>query len=167
MNIIGVDPGQTRKNPCAVVALRYQPDVQLIGSGLLWPARNQQFALWLWSVAEFISGLASLHRVSAVVVEWPYAGDNVQSALKLAAVTGAVACAAGRRGLPYYTVAPAEAKRALTGHASAGKQMMIDAVQVYYRETLTKDLADAFGIALAGGARHAQEQLLIKLREYK
>ena len=152
MHAIGLDPGTTRQNPAAVALVRWLPGDPapiLLGTTQLTPARHE-------TLAEYLGRLGARLRtdwlggVTLLAVEWPYVGENPQSALDLAACCGAALAAAGEAGVTTHLVSPAQAKQALVGVGNATKEQMIAAVRVQFGRALPKDQADAVGIALAG-----------------
>jgi crossover junction endodeoxyribonuclease RuvC len=108
--------------------------------------------------------------VQLLAVEWPYVGENPQSALDLAACCGAALASAGEVGIPAHLISPAQAKQALAGVGNAPKEQMIAAVRLQFGRTVPKDQADAVGIALAAltlARRPAQLRLPTKRAKAK
>ena len=87
-------------------------------------------------------------------------GENPQSALDLAACCGAVLGAAGERGVRCRLISPQGAKVALAGHGGADKTAMMAAVEHRFGCRLSKDRADAVGVALAALEKERQRRRL-------
>lgn len=165
MRALGLDPGTTRRNPVGVALVRWgldEPRPALLGSAQLLPGTSE-------SLSDFLGRLGArlradwLNGVEILGVEWPFVGENAQSALDLAACCGVALAAAGERGLSTYQLSPQQAKLALAGHGGADKDAMMAAARARFGRQLPKDQADAVGIALAAlvKARH-YEQLKLK-----
>jgi len=95
-------------------------------------------------------------RVTLMGVETQFAGGGGEgfraragSAMRVAAVRGAVSMLGPMLSIQVVEVSPAEGKRALTGSGKATKKQMQAAVLRDYREKLAQDAADAVGIALS------------------
>ena len=165
MRALGIDPGATRRNPTGVALVAWPLDVErpaLLGAAALLPGTSEALSDFLGRLGRRLSD-DWLNGVEIVGVEWPYVGENAQSALDLAACCGVALGAAGERGLRTYQLSPSEAKVALAGHGGADKDAMMAAARARFGRTLPKDQADAVGIALAAliKARH-YEQLKLK-----
>ena len=98
---------------------------------------------WVW---HFFDRQVS---VTAVGIEHPWYGKNLQTALTLGIAFGYVSSEAQRRGYAVFKISPAEAKRALAGKGNADKQQMIAGVKTKIGLTVSADEADAIGVALA------------------
>jgi Holliday junction resolvasome RuvABC endonuclease subunit len=64
------------------------------------------------------------------------------------------------RGIACVGVSPAEAKLALANHGHADKAAMMRAAAHIFGRSISKDEADACGVALAGQGLLFQQQLL-------
>ena len=151
MIALGIDPGITRENPVGAALVRWplgEASPVLLGAATLRPVGSEPLALFLGRLGLRLR-TDWLNNVELAGVEWPYIGENPQSALDLAACCGVVLGAAGEAGIRCLQVSPAQAKLALAGRGSATKQMMIDAAHQQFGRALVKDAADAVGIALA------------------
>lgn len=165
MRALGFDPGTTRRNPVGVALVAWPLDEErpaLLGAAQLQPGTSEALADFLGRLGARLRG-DWLNGVEIVGVEWPYVGENAQSALDLAACCGVALAAAGERGLRAYQLSPSEAKVALAGHGGADKDAMMAAARSRFGRQLPKDQADAVGIALAAlvKARHYEQ---LKLR---
>lgn len=150
MKILGFDPGTSATNPAAVALIDWPSggDPRLIGTAQMAPRSGETQEDFFGRVAQRLRD-DWLIGVDLLGVEWPYAGQNVQSALVLAACCGVALGAAGERGIRGVRVAPTEAKAALAGAGGADKAAMKEAVRVQFGVKIPKDQADAVGIALA------------------
>lgn len=89
--------------------------------------------------------------------------DNVQTALKLAALAGANMAAVSRDVERVYFPLPSQAKKALSKNGSATKTAMMAAAQrLYGKEMITSiHIADACGNALAAAELYLVEKSLL------
>ena len=90
-----------------------------------------------------------------VAMESIFQGRNVRSALTMAHVRGAYLLSLARRGLAVREYAPAEVKKALTGHGMAAKEQVREMVQRLLKPTRlppSLDASDALALAIC----HAQ-----------
>lgn len=170
MLILGIDGGFTEDNPtgvaivdCARSKILYHNIIMPPKkSGNDWLARISYIAR---SIREAVSSHSDL--IEYVAYELPWVGKNSQTAIKLAHVCGAVVSICEQHNLPVVGVTPLEGKKVLTGSGRAEKEHMIVAVKSQFKVTLTKDAADAVGVALAGFGFFKNRSLATKLLRSK
>ena len=100
--------------------------------------------------------LATYHLIQQMkpdycVIESCFYGKNVQSALKLGQIRGAIISAIKRFKLPVIEISPTEMKKAITGHGHAGKEDVSFALKNligFQSQDLSHDATDALGLAL-------------------
>ena len=150
MIILGVDPGLTSRNPLGLALVD-------TGKGALLDHRAHpldESVPWqdrLASIMEFLDGyLSERQAIEAVAYEIPFSGPNRMVGIMLAHVGGLVRALAWLHELPCAMVHPAQAKIALSGKGNASKDEQIQAALERYGVELSKDAADAVGVALAG-----------------
>lgn len=148
MIVLALDPGFTKQNPLGI-ALLGSPTVLLDhrihvpDDKVLWEAR-------LPAIISFLDCyMTDRGTVEAVAYEIPFCGKNPLVAIMLAHVGGIARALAWHHGVPCVMVRPSQAKLALTGHGGATKEMMMREAGRRFGITLTKDEADAVGVALA------------------
>ena len=93
----------------------------------------------------------SRFRPDLLALEEVFVSQNVQSALKLGQVRGAVMVAAAEEGIPVVELAPNTVKAAVTGHGHADKaqvQFMVKAILGLKVEPKPHDAADALALAI-------------------
>lgn len=168
--IMGVDPGITAANPCALVAVDADR-THLVARALFAPPASQASAVdtriaalvdWLH---EQMLALCAMHNPVCMGVETAHLQTNVQTMRVLAMVGGAVLAVAARHAVPGVLVEPSQSKVALTGWANAGKDDMIVAVKQQFGVTVTKDEADACAHGLAGWAIFQYRQRTMQATE--
>ena len=155
--ILAVDPGLTRTNP-AGIALLSSCEVIQFATTFTPLNRHEPFSAYLGRLHLLLSNIAAASPLTLCGVEWPFVGKNAQSALDLAAVCGVVLAVAGAAGVPCYQVNPMHVKQALSGTTHATKADMIAAVTLRYQVKISKDAADAVGVALAAYNAHQEMQ---------
>ncbi len=105
-----------------------------------------------------------------VALETAFLSRNVQSALKLGQVRGAVIALAMRRCLPLHEYAPREVKSAITGVGAARKEQvafMVARMLCLNSEPKPYDVTDALGIALCDLLRGDSRKQFLSVRKGK
>lgn len=149
MKIIAIDGGITRANPAGIAVLAMERPPVLVASctahttAKAWQARVD-------AVGAVVADLAAHHDVHALAYELPHVRNNAQTALKLAMLCGVLRRVAQERGIPAIGVQPSQAKAVLAGRGNATKAQMMSAARRAFGRELSKDEADAVGVALAG-----------------
>lgn len=155
MIVLGVDPGLTKENPTGIAVVETDGDGELVHSCTVYAPKK---ALWTARLSLIVCSLQKIitdfPSIALVTYEYPFIGNNSQSTIKLAHVGGA--CYA--LGRPCQMVFPAQAKVALTGDGKANKAAMVKMARNMFGVSVTKDEADAIGIAMAGEAIYRREQ---------
>ncbi len=148
---MGVDPG-TRTAGIGVVDLdgstfRFVEGIEVsLGAG--------EVAGRLASLLAEVEGAIAKFSPDRLVVETGFFGPSARSALRLGEARGVVLAAAWRAGIRVIEVAPAAAKRAVTGNGQAGKAQvaaMIGTMLELPDELAgSDDVTDALSLAVAG-----------------
>ena len=148
--VLGIDPG-TRV--AGYGAVRYDGDrAWLLEAGVIRVAAARSLPERLGRMAEELEQLVANLAPTVVVVERAFASKNVATAIRLGEGRGLALAAAARAGAQVVELAPASAKKTLTGHGRAGKgdvaalvalALGIDAVGA------PADATDALSLALA------------------
>jgi crossover junction endodeoxyribonuclease RuvC len=101
--------------------------------------------------------LLDKHTAAALVIEDLYTEYRFpRTALLMAHARGAVCLAAAQHFVPVMSLAPAEVKRAITGHGGAGKEQMQRGVQRLLKLPTalpSSHVADALALAFTGLGR--------------
>ncbi len=147
--VLGIDPGTQVLGYGAIVDRREGP--VLLAAGVLRAPRGapvpQRLAFLSCELEELITRL----RPNVVAVEEAFAGENIQSALRMGEGRGVVLAMAARSSAKIVQYPPAVAKRTLVGNGRADKQQV---AQMVVRELrLAKapqplDVTDALAMAL-------------------
>ena len=146
MVILGIDPGSRR---CGFgVVSRAGPRLTRLASGVLAP-REASTPERLGAILEGLGRILEAGGIDAVAVETVFLGLSPRSALALGQARGVALAAAGRAGLPVHEFAPAEVKRAFTGHGRAEKAQMVRTARALFGvEARYADEADALAVAV-------------------
>ena len=147
--VVGIDPG-TRCMGFGVVARR-GAELLAVDHGAFRPRRAASVAERLHTLHQSVLRLLKHHRPDVLALEQAFHQKNVQSALRLGEVRGAVLVAACSRDVPVMEYAPAVAKKAVTGNGGASKEQVQAMVQdLLGLETVPEphDAADALALAL-------------------
>ncbi len=106
----------------------------------------------LKQIYDALASVIEHHRPAKVSLETAFFGKNVQSALKLGQVRGAVMVLVMNYGLPISEHAPREVKKAVTGNGNAAKEQvefMVKKLLTLHDAKVRADAFDALAIALA------------------
>lgn len=114
--------------------------ISLVEMGVLQLAKQQDHAKRLELIFRKMEALIKNHRPTAVAIEAPFFGKNVQSMLKLGRAQGVAIAAAMMHGLHATEYAPRKVKQSVTGKGNATKEQVWQILQ----HTLKFDEAPEF-----------------------
>ncbi|MGC8762096.1 MAG: crossover junction endodeoxyribonuclease RuvC [Acidobacteriota bacterium] len=149
MIALGVDSG-SRCTGFGVVERRGGRDRALSYGALRLPG-DLPHPQRLLRIHEALRDLIAEHHPDVAALEGVFVAGNVQSALKLGQVRGAVMVACAAAGLPLLEFSPAEVKTAVAGYGRAEKhqvQAMVKAILGLADLPSPSDAADALALAL-------------------
>ena len=147
--ILGIDPG-TRNIGFAVI----RRDGSFVVSGVM-DLAEEQFDWGMITVFEWFQELVGTHLeqpqwCNTVACEGVYVGNNLRLSARLGEVVGLVHAVAIVAEVVFLEIAPAAARKALTGcGASDDRAALFAAMQISGNHSLTIHEADALGVALA------------------
>ena len=147
--ILGIDPGTLFLGYGVISADKNK--VTLIEMGALQLHRHDDHAERLKLIFTKIQSLIVHHQPTAVAIEAPFFGKNVQSMLKLGRAQGVAIAAAMMNGLNAAEYAPRKVKQAVTGKGAADKEQVWDMLrQLMHLPEVPKswDASDAVAVAL-------------------
>lgn len=156
MRVLGLDPG-SRRTGWGVVELEGERpvclgrDVVSLGDG---PLGDR-----LAHLHRELTRVVSRYRPDACAVEGLFKHRNVRSALVLAHARGICLLAAASHGIPLIEYPPARVKRSVTGHGTAGKELVGAMVARVLGAAAPEDAADALAVALC----HLQNQRVLRV----
>jgi crossover junction endodeoxyribonuclease RuvC len=126
--------------------------ISLIEMGVLQLARKNDHAERLEMIYRKIDSLMRVHQPTAVAIEAPFFGKNVQSMLKLGRAQGVAIAAAMMHGLRAIEYSPRTVKQSITGKGSATKEqvweMLKHSLTIKEEDPRFMDAADAVSVAL-------------------
>jgi crossover junction endodeoxyribonuclease RuvC len=147
--ILGIDPG-TLVMGYGLIAID-KSKISLVEMGVLQLAKNKDHAERLELIFKKMETLIKLHKPSAVAIEAPFFGKNVQSMLKLGRAQGVAIAAAMMHGLPAAEYAPRKVKQSITGRGNATKEQVWQMLQhtlKFQEDVRFMDATDAVSVAL-------------------
>ena len=147
--ILGIDPG-TIVMGYGLIAVD-KNDVALLEMGVLKLSKFDDHSERLHLIFKKTESLIKLHGPSAVAIEAPFFGKNVQSMLKLGRAQGVAIAAAMANGLQATEYAPRKIKQSITGRGNATKEQvwkMLQSVLKFEEESPYMDATDALAVAL-------------------
>ncbi len=133
--------------------------VSLVEMGVLQLSKHDDHAERLELIYRKMETLITLHKPSAVAIEAPFFGKNVQSMLKLGRAQGVAIAAAMKFGLRAEEYAPRKIKQSITGRGNASKEQLWEMLQHtlgFQEDVKFMDATDAVGVALC---HHYQTKL--------
>lgn len=147
--ILGIDPG-TLVMGYGLIAVN-KNKVSLVEMGVLQLSKHDDHAERLELIYRKMEMLITLHKPSAVAIEAPFFGKNVQSMLKLGRAQGVAIAAAMKFGLRAEEYAPRKIKQSITGRGNASKEQLWEMLQHtlgFQEDVKFMDATDAVGVAL-------------------
>ncbi|SHG13082.1 crossover junction endodeoxyribonuclease RuvC [Streptoalloteichus hindustanus] len=150
MRVLGVDPGLTRCG-IGVVDGGSGRSVRCVDVGVIRTPVDADLAHRLLAVAEGLEEWLDRHRPQVVAIERVFSQHNVRTVMGTAQVSGIVAVAAARRGLPVAFHTPSEVKAAVTGSGRADKAQvttMVTRLLQLAEAPKPADAADALALAV-------------------
>ncbi len=125
--------------------------LSLVEMGVLQLARHQDHAVRLELIFRKMEMLIRTHQPSAVAIEAPFFGKNVQSMLKLGRAQGVAMAAAMMHGLQAVEYAPRKIKQSISGRGNATKEQvwkMLQHTLKFEDDVRFMDATDAVAVAL-------------------
>lgn len=125
--------------------------ISLVEMGVLHLAKYKDHAERLELIYRKMEMLIKTHQPSAVAIEAPFYGKNVQSMLKLGRAQGVAIAAAMGNGLHAVEYAPKKIKQSITGKGSATKEQVWKMLQYtlkFEEDVRFTDATDALAVAV-------------------
>ena len=148
MVVLGIDPGS--KVLGYGLVLEQGSQLRYLISGVLELSSKDTMEQRLAAIHLALAQIVDTHHPHQVAMEEAFSHKNVQSALVLGQVRGAVMALAGLKGVPVFHYAPRTIKKAVTGHGEAEKFQVQQMVGLLLGTDLTQrtDESDALACAL-------------------
>ena len=150
MRVLGVDPGLTRCGIGVADGGRGR-SVQCVAVDVVRTPTDAELSARLLTIADAVDEWMRLHQPAVVAVERVFSQHNVRSVMGTAQVSGVVALAAARHGLPVAFHTPSEVKAAISGSGRADKRQvtaMITKLLGLNAAPKPADAADALALAV-------------------
>lgn len=136
--ILGIDPG-TNILGFAILEIR-GTSLNLVHMGVAKMSHFKVHAEKLRVIYEQTSAQIELHQPTALAIEAPFYGKNVQSMLKLGRAQGVAMAAAIAHGLAITEYSPKKIKQSITGNGNASKEQ----VAAMLRTIISKDIDETY-----------------------
>jgi crossover junction endodeoxyribonuclease RuvC len=148
MRVLGLDPS-LRSTGFGIIELegnRYA----VLAYGTIKPKAKGELPGKLLQINDAIGGLIEEYTPEEVAVENPFYARNIQTALTLGQVRGAILVAVAGRGLPLFEYSPLEIKKAVTSYGQAEKGQVNAMVRslLGIEEAVEEDASDALACAI-------------------
>lgn len=150
MRVLGVDPGLTRCGIGVVDGGRGR-EVTCVAVGVARSAADEELSARLMTIADEVERWLEQHQPEVVAIERVFSQHNVRTVMGTAQVSGIVALAAARRGIPVAFHTPSEVKAAVSGSGRADKSQITAMItKILGLESAPKpaDAADALALAV-------------------
>ena len=158
MVVLGIDPGSLKTGYGAI--RQHDGRFTVVAYGLIRLQASQSHPERIGQLCRELEHIIVDTQPDRIVLETAFVSQNVQSALKLGQVRGAVIGLAMSRNLTLREYAPREVKSAITGRGAASKEQvafMVARMLALQAPPEPYDVTDALGIALCdmlrGGSR--------------
>jgi crossover junction endodeoxyribonuclease RuvC len=154
--ILGIDPGTLVMGYGLISANK--SNVSLIEMGVLQLSKHKDHSERLSLIFKKMESLISIHKPTAVAIEAPFFGKNVQSMLKLGRAQGVAIAAAMVNGLEAVEYAPRKIKQSITGRGNATKEQVLK--MLTHTLNITEDVRfmDATDAVAAALCHHYQDK---------
>lgn len=139
--ILGIDPG-TNILGYAVIEVR-QKKLILLTIGVLKMKQQSDHPEKLRLIYEKIQAVIELYLPSALAIEAPFYGKNIQSMLKLGRAQGVAIAAAIAKGLGITEYSPKKIKQSVTGNGNASKEQVAAMLETILNQKLEEENLDA------------------------
>lgn len=147
--ILGIDPGTVVMG--FGVVERVGSELRLIDLGSVKFAASKESVERLGDILASVEELLDRFQPTALAVEAPFFGKNVQSMLKLGRAQGVVLSAGLRRGLTVAEYPPAVVKRRISGRGAASKEQLAGLLEAMFAIPIDPkralDATDALAVA--------------------
>lgn len=150
MIIIGIDPGTIRMGYALIKAVSTK-SVSVLTMGYIDLSDARSHPEKLKTIYEEIQHLIRHYQPSAMAIESPFYGKNVQSMLKLGRSQGVAMAVAFAHQVSVTEYAPKEIKLSITGNGNASKEQvsrMLHTLLCFNYSDKKMDATDALAVAL-------------------
>jgi crossover junction endodeoxyribonuclease RuvC len=146
--ILGIDPGSNIMGYGLIRVNRNQPALMLMDT--LDQRKTDDHYEKIATIFERTLQLIKEYKPSAMAIETPFLGVNIQSMLKLGRAQGAAISAALHEKVPVFEYAPRKIKQSITGHGDASKEQIANFLRMILKMDLRPETLDATdGLAAA------------------
>ena len=149
MIVLGIDPGTLAAGHGAVRAESGR--MEMLGCGAVRARRSLPLAERLRVIHDGLAAVIAEVRPQVAVVEQPFAGRNLATAIAIGEARGVALLACAAAGVPVEEFSPSEIKRAVTGNGLARKDQvaqMVKALLTLERTPKPADATDALAAAI-------------------
>ncbi len=161
ISILGIDPGShitgfacITKPPVMANDRRESMGILLKDVGVIRLKKEDSFNERIGNLHEAIYSLSQNLKPSICVLETAFYGENINTAIKMGEIRGAIISSLHRMRIPIFAITPAQVKKTIAGSGRASKEDIYYALQhlmKFQKGDLPFDACDAFAIALTYG----------------
>ena len=150
--LLGIDPG-TNVLGYAVVEVQAKKKLHIVEMGVVKMSHFDNPYDKLGKIFERLVAIIKHHRPTAMAVEAPFFGKNVQSMLKLGRAQGVAIAAGISQRLEVTEYSPKKIKQSVTGNGNAAKEQVAAMLEMTLQADLSEQYLDATD-ALAAAVCH-------------
>ena len=149
MIVLGIDPGTVAAGYGAIRSEGGR--LQMVSCGAVRARRAMKLAERLRLIHDGLAAVVAEVRPDVAVVEQPFAGENLATAIAIGEARGVALLACASADVPVEEFSPAEIKRAVVGSGAARKEqvaLMVKAILGLAEIPKPADAADALAAAI-------------------
>ena len=140
--LLGIDPG-TNVLGYAVVEVQSKKTVKVLEMGVVKMSHLGNAYAKLGKIFERIVTIIDIYKPTAMAIEAPFFGKNVQSMLKLGRAQGVSIAAGISSGLEVTEYSPKKIKQSVTGNGNAAKEQVAAMLEMTLKVDLSSHYLDA------------------------
>ncbi|HNS31737.1 MAG TPA: crossover junction endodeoxyribonuclease RuvC [bacterium] len=151
MKILGIDPGVNRVGYGLIEKKDTASREEVLLSGTIIPPARLKYEAKLEFILSNFDRLLEENQPDIIAIEEIYLGKNVQVTLKIGQITGILAGASVRKGIPFKLLSAREVKQNITGTGAATKEQVRFMLEhlTGYRNFQGMDESDAVAVAVS------------------
>ena len=149
MRVLGIDPGTVVMGYGVVES--EDDEIAMVDCGALVSAERSPIGERLSYLYNELVEVIRRHQPDVAVVEQPFVGKNVRSALAIGRAQAVAMLAAANRGIPTYEYTPAQIKQRVANYGASSKEQVQEMVRLQLglaEVPQPNDAADALAVAI-------------------
>ncbi len=163
---MGVDPGTNLLGYSVICADKNT--IKILINGVIILKKTDDHYTRLGIIYEKLSGYIQTYKPTAMAIEAPFFGKNVQSMLKLGRAQGAAIVAGATNNLEVIEYSPRRIKQSITGNGNASKEQVARMLQTLLQMTeLPKYFDESDALAVAVCHHNSSKKIAVSGKQFK